>query len=180
MTIPKIINITDNLLANSITNNGSIEALCQLTHEIYFPLNIQDGDSDENIVETSENELYTQKEVVFSMLLKFIDSIIVKKTICVILMKDASTLSEIKKELSENLVNILEEKKPIINNSDDYNCMRNIVTSAQMNFLTDKSDIIKLQSRLINHRNSVSSNSKKKIKSLLNTIYFFHHLIELH
>lgn len=69
MSIPKIINITDNLLANSITNNGSVEALYHLAFEIYFPRHI-DGDSDEP--QHTTKELNTQKEVVFSMLLKFI------------------------------------------------------------------------------------------------------------
>lgn len=69
MSIPKIINITDNLLANSITNNGSVEALYHLAFEIYFPRHIDDGDSDEP--QHTAKELNTTKEVVLSMLLKF-------------------------------------------------------------------------------------------------------------
>lgn len=75
MSVPKIINITDNLLANSITNNGSIEALYQLALEIYFPRYIEnDTDGQQYTIK----ELNTQKEVVFSMLLKFIDCLKVK------------------------------------------------------------------------------------------------------
>lgn len=70
MSIPKIINITDNLLANSITNNGSVEALYHLAFEIYFPRHIDDGDADEP--QHTAKELNTTKEVVLSMLLKFI------------------------------------------------------------------------------------------------------------
>lgn len=70
MSIPKIINITDNLLANSITNNGSVEALYHLAFEIYFPRHIDDGDLDEP--QHTMKELNTTKEVVLSMLLKFI------------------------------------------------------------------------------------------------------------
>lgn len=73
MSIPKIINITDNLLANSITKNGSIEALYQLAYEIYFPRYIDNEPNEENA--QNSKELNTQKEVVFSMLLKFIDSL---------------------------------------------------------------------------------------------------------
>lgn len=72
MTIPKIINITDNLLANSITQNGSVEALFQLAYEIYFPRRIDNEQSAK--IEQNIKELNTQKEVVFSMLLKFIES----------------------------------------------------------------------------------------------------------
>lgn len=71
MSIPKIINITDNLLANSITKNGSVEALYQLAYEIYFPRHIDNEPSDNN--QQNSKELNTQKEVVFSMLLKFVD-----------------------------------------------------------------------------------------------------------
>lgn len=75
MSIPKIINITDNLLANSITNNGSVEALYHLAFEIYFPRYIEHN-SDEP--QYTIKELNTQKEVVFSMLLKFVHSFKVK------------------------------------------------------------------------------------------------------
>lgn len=79
MTIPKIINITDTLLANSITNNGSIEALCQLAYEIYFASNTSSEiEEDRSILVTSEKESNTQKEVVFSMLLKFIGESMVR------------------------------------------------------------------------------------------------------
>lgn len=76
MSTPKIINVTDNLLANSITNNGSVEALCQLALEIYFPRRIDVESSDS---QQSAKELNTQKEVVFSMLLKFIEHVQVKQ-----------------------------------------------------------------------------------------------------
>lgn len=73
MSIPKIINITDNLLANSITNNGSVEALFQLALEIYFPRHARNNAGQTEMPQQTVKELNTQKEVVFSMLLKFID-----------------------------------------------------------------------------------------------------------
>lgn len=73
MSIPKIINITDTLLASSITKNGSVEALCQLAYEIYFVQTTEDGsEKEQTVLLNSEKESNTQKEVVFSMLLKFI------------------------------------------------------------------------------------------------------------
>lgn len=76
MSIPKIINITDNLLANSITKNGSVEALYQLAYEIYFPRHIGNELNDNS--QQNSKELNTQKEVVFSMLLKFVDCLKVR------------------------------------------------------------------------------------------------------
>lgn len=75
MTIPKIINITDTFLANSITKNGSIEALHELAIEIYFRKSVNAQISDEN--QLNAKELSTQKEVVFSMMLKFFDNTLV-------------------------------------------------------------------------------------------------------
>lgn len=76
MSIPKIINITDTLLANSVTKNGSVEALCQLAYEIYFVQTAEpDSEKEQTVLLNSEKESNTQKEVVFSMLLKFISEL---------------------------------------------------------------------------------------------------------
>lgn len=162
MTIPKIINITDNLLANSITSNGSIEALCQLAHEIYFPVIVNDADNVRSM-QTSDKEIYTQKEVVFSMLLKFIDAAIVKKTICVILMKDAHNLGEINREISESMLNVFDEKKPIIHTRTDYWCLRKIVERTQLSFVDRPANKARLKDRFLLHRETVKLTQPIKI-----------------
>lgn len=113
ITVPKIINITDTLLANGGNVRGSTEALLELAHEFFFYDNmtmsaggginsesidaiVGDGGSGGNSsssskigdakagaatmrnvgdAETKINrmEANTQKEVAFSMLLKFLD-----------------------------------------------------------------------------------------------------------
>lgn len=107
ITVPKIINITDTLLANGGNVRGSTEALLELAHEFFFYDNMMmnvggginsdsgvaragDGSGGGNIgdviagndttksvgdAETKINrmEANTQKEVAFSMLLKFLD-----------------------------------------------------------------------------------------------------------
>lgn len=75
ITIPKIINVTDTLLANSVTQNGYIEALRELAYEFYVKQSIGDGD---DLSPSAAKELSTQKEVAFSMLLKFIENPIVR------------------------------------------------------------------------------------------------------
>lgn len=174
MSIPKIINITDNLLANSITNNGSIEALCQLAYEIYFPTNIQDPDNIAKI-EINERDIYTQKEVVFSMLLKFIDATIVKKTICVILMKDGEKLGEINREICESLLNVFDDKKPIIHSLLDYWCLQKITDRTRTTFIREKAIMTRLKSRLLRHREVVIFLLllKTKCTSLIFMLFFF-------
>lgn len=98
ITIPKIINITDNLLANNMIRNGSIISLVELAFEIFFIQKISSSTissplsmtSSKNAVggntgvaatemapiESAElqiKDLSTQKEVVFSMLMKFMN-----------------------------------------------------------------------------------------------------------
>lgn len=77
ITIPKIINVTDTLLANSVTQNGYIEALRELAYEFYVRQSIGDADAND-LTPTAAKELNTQKEVAFSMLLKFIEKPMVR------------------------------------------------------------------------------------------------------
>lgn len=91
ITIPKIINVTDTLLANGGNIRGSTDALLELAHEFFFHENAttttnvgNDGaDTKTNVAEDSATkinrmETNTQKEVAFSMLLKFLDESKVK------------------------------------------------------------------------------------------------------
>lgn len=83
ITIPKIINITDTLLANNQIINCSAKALKELAFEFFFQQNIAPFSYDQQQspssptkdpnVDLNKRELNTQKEVAFSMLLKFVD-----------------------------------------------------------------------------------------------------------
>lgn len=91
ITIPKIINITDNLLANNMIRNGSINSLVELAYEIFFMQRILPPPPSSSassslatsptgtttIISESEElqikDLSTQREVVFSMLMKFVN-----------------------------------------------------------------------------------------------------------
>lgn len=97
ITIPKIINITDNLLANNMTRNGSIISLVELAYEIFLIQRISSSPSISScssatssigtamILPESEElqikDLSTQREVVFSMLMKFMNYYDVRKSI---------------------------------------------------------------------------------------------------
>lgn len=153
MTIPKIINITDNLLANSITKNGSVEALFQLALEIYFPRNF-DKESDDS--QQSAKEQNTQKEVVFSMLLKFIDSFAIKRMICMILLKQTNGSKEIHTELTECLLNILTDQKPLVITLDDYHLIRQMSTLIREYLIGEKANTTRMISRLDKRSDLVS------------------------
>jgi hypothetical protein len=69
ITIPKIINLTDNILANSSIRKCAVLTLCELAYEIFFnqKLNVSEN------AEMYEREMDTQKEVIISMMMKFLD-----------------------------------------------------------------------------------------------------------
>lgn len=79
MTIPKVINITDNLLANNAIRNGSIVSLVELAYEIFFnqkinrSMMVPSPGAGGEPEQTQIKDLNTQKEVVSSMLVKFLD-----------------------------------------------------------------------------------------------------------
>lgn len=107
ITVPKIINITDTLLANNAIVKCSTLALCELAYEFFFKQNtILDSEQHQptekfqhnttaghlhssssttattipgaNIpgtISTTAKDINTQKEVAFSMLIKFLDAI---------------------------------------------------------------------------------------------------------
>lgn len=157
-TIPKIINITDTLLANSITKNGSIEAMCQLAYEINFNKSIStDNHEDRSILLLNEKESNTQKEVVFSMLLKFIGEPMVKKTICMILLKEikADNLKSIRSELVDYLTHSFSDKKSLINDYNDFVAVRQMFVHIFSNL--ERNQKLKFLQRLIHNECSVSS-----------------------
>lgn len=75
ITIPKIINITDTLLANSAIINSSTLALNEVAYEFFFQ---QTPPEEWKLL----REIYTQKEVAFNMLIKFLDNVEVSNNNC--------------------------------------------------------------------------------------------------
>lgn len=75
ITIPKIINIIDNLLAttSSVVKSCGLKCLIALSTELFFKRRTCSDQSEEALMMHSK-EINTQKEVVFSMMLKFLNS----------------------------------------------------------------------------------------------------------
>ena len=76
LTIPKIINIIDNLLAttNVMVKNCGVQALMVLVMELFFRKNyIKPDDNHPEMHEAFYKEINTQREVVFSMMMKFLN-----------------------------------------------------------------------------------------------------------
>lgn len=118
ITIPKIINITDNLLANNNIRSCSVLSLVELAYELFFNENV--------ILDTTElytKELNTQKEVVFSMLIKFLDYFQIQNITSLVILLNKSTSVENENEFLTSTLQMIKDKRIII---DDVNSFRGL------------------------------------------------------
>lgn len=145
ITIPKIINITDTLLANSITMNGCTEALKELTYEFYFQQDIDEDSLNSDASAPTRNleldllrkELSTQKEVAFSMLLKFVNTTEIQKVIGLILLKDEDNIVDMETELVLSFLQMNSENKISLCNMTDYETLNQLFRLIGKNTLTE-------------------------------------------
>jgi hypothetical protein len=72
ITIPKIINLTDTILANSSIRQCAMLTLCELAFNIFFDYQLPEPIAEAN-ANQHERDMNTQKEVVISMMMKFLD-----------------------------------------------------------------------------------------------------------
>lgn len=131
LTIPKIINAVDTLLANSLAKNGSHEALHELAFEFYFQH--QQPSLDESRITSDseriflENELNTQQEVAFSMMLKFLHCENIQKMICLVLINEQKNTKDLKKELKVNIFNVFDDSREIFWNQNQLNLFNRLI-----------------------------------------------------
>jgi hypothetical protein len=115
ITVPKIINIIDNLLAmsNPRVKDCGIEALFILTMEVFFKRNRITGDVE--TIEAAKKEINAQREVVVSMLLKFLYREDVQERLCWILVKSrrntnfSNVINEV--EIHQQLIECMQQER---------------------------------------------------------------------
>lgn len=99
-TTPEVIRITDNLLANQNIRECSLRALIQLSHEIFFNQKAEGRNAN--------SQLNTEKEFIFSILMKFLNEIQVQKCVHLIL-KTYGENQEYKKSVQEAIFSMIEK-----------------------------------------------------------------------
>lgn len=117
ITIPKIINIIDNLMAmsNPKVQECGIASLFVLTSEVFFKRHSIRGDAE--TIEATRKEMSAQREVIVSMLAKFLNKHSVQERLCWILLKSRvnrsfdNVLDEA--ELHQQLIECMEREKEI-------------------------------------------------------------------
>lgn len=112
ITIPKIINLCDNLLANHIVVSSGTLALKELAVEFFFKTceNASTNPSAEDML--AQKDASTQKEVAFSMLIKFLDDRDVQRIVCaILLLNKGQHQPDNEHEVLVNLVQLIAERK---------------------------------------------------------------------
>lgn len=115
VSIPKIINLCDNLLANrSVVPSGTL-ALKELAIEFFFKQSDKTATSESVSLSAEEmlaqKDSNTQKEVAFSMLIKFLDAIEVQRIVCAILLLNKGQQPDNEHEVLVNIVQLIAERK---------------------------------------------------------------------
>lgn len=125
ITVPKIINLCDNLLANrNIVSSGTL-GLIELAFEFFFRTKEASSVSDGASVTAEEmlalKDVSTQKEVAFSMLIKFLDAVEVQRMLGAILMLHKHRQEpDNENEVLVNVVQLVAERKISLDTPRSY------------------------------------------------------------
>lgn len=115
ITIPKIINITDNLLANSNIRVCSIRALVELGHELFF--NCSQSPPNQG----GKGEWNTEREVVFTMMLKFLDYAQVQRAVALIVLSQRNMDMSYEIDAFSYLLTLFRDEKFTIDCEEKFN-----------------------------------------------------------
>lgn len=107
VSIPKLINITDTLLANCSITKCGIRALVQLSYEIFLTESHLDQPAESA---TSKIQLNTEKEFVFSILMKFLQHSEVQKIVYIIILKESENRQNYEASFVENIFELIEKQ----------------------------------------------------------------------
>uniref|UniRef100_A0A182SEX2 Huntingtin n=1 Tax=Anopheles maculatus TaxID=74869 RepID=A0A182SEX2_9DIPT len=122
VTIPKIINICDNLLANNVIRRTAIASVQALTHEIFLLRLSRNSIVPKQLLEA--DECNTQKEVVLNMLMKFPDELDAYRIIPMIMyserLRDGGEATNCESDVLNALVQVLADGKLAIKRNPDY------------------------------------------------------------
>lgn len=142
ISIPKIINLCDNLLANrSVVPSGTL-ALKELAVEFFFKHSEKISMSEIFTLTAEEmlaqKDCSTQKEVAFSMLVKFLDDIEVQRIVCAILLLNKGQPADNEHEVLVNLVQLIAERKIPLADSRAYESVSAIFHILDVSVIQDE------------------------------------------
>lgn len=144
ITIPKIINITDTLLANDV-KSGS-RALNELAFKFFF----NETGCDDNF---SMKDINTQKEVALRMLIKFLHVREVQSSLCNILMLLKSSTGDNENSFYVNLLQVIDDHRELFFDVEQFDSIDLCFKVVGESTLMDDSNLRKTFSLFYNYIN---------------------------
>lgn len=138
MTIPKVINITDNLLANNAIRDCSLRALTHLSYELFF--------NQEDLETVDEAELNTEREFIFSILMKFINYARIQQVVYIIMLGHRENISY-RSESIGGILNVL-DKYQTSEDVLDVQYLAEIMSLSRRTILTNAAKFVAVVQRL--------------------------------
>uniref|UniRef100_A0AAG5CW14 Huntingtin n=1 Tax=Anopheles atroparvus TaxID=41427 RepID=A0AAG5CW14_ANOAO len=146
VTIPKIINICDNLLANNTVRRTALASVQALSHEVFL-LRLTGKSLSPKLFE--EAECSTQKEVVLNMLIKFPEELSVYRLVPMIMSGerlhdgDASQAASCEQDILTALLQVLGEGKLAMKSERKYTIVLRLVECFSRNVLLESKTVLR-------------------------------------
>uniref|UniRef100_A0A182M0T8 Huntingtin n=1 Tax=Anopheles culicifacies TaxID=139723 RepID=A0A182M0T8_9DIPT len=147
VTIPKIINMCDNLLANNVIRRTAIASVQALSHEIFL-LRLSRSSMAPKVLEAAECN--TQKEVVLNMLMKFPDELDAYRIIPMIMYSerlhdsDGTHAASCESDVLTALLQVLGDGKLMIKRDPDYCIILRLFECLSLNQLLESKVVLRL------------------------------------
>uniref|UniRef100_A0A182RZC5 Huntingtin n=1 Tax=Anopheles funestus TaxID=62324 RepID=A0A182RZC5_ANOFN len=147
VTIPKIINMCDNLLANNVIRRTAIASVQALSHEIFL-LRLSRNSMVPKVLEAAECN--TQKEVVLNMLMKFPDELDAYRIIPMIMYSerlhdgDGAHAASCESDVLNALLQVLGDGKLLIRRDADYYIVLRLFECLSPNQLLESKVVLRI------------------------------------
>uniref|UniRef100_A0A182W2X9 Huntingtin n=1 Tax=Anopheles minimus TaxID=112268 RepID=A0A182W2X9_9DIPT len=147
VTIPKIINMCDNLLANNVIRRTAIASVQALSHEIFL-LRLSRNSLVPKVLEAAECN--TQKEVVLNMLMKFPDELDAYRIVPMIMYSerlhdsDGAHAASCESDVLTALLQVLGDGKLTILRDPDYYIVLRLFECLSLNQLLESKVVLRL------------------------------------
>ncbi|KFB36381.1 AGAP003681-PA-like protein [Anopheles sinensis] len=143
VTIPKIINICDNLLANNTVRRTALASVQALSHEVFL-LRPTGKSLAPKVLE--EAECSTQKEVVLNMLIKFPDELAVYRIVPMIMSGERlheGNATNCELDILTAMLQVMREGKLVMKIDRDYNIVLRLMECFSRNVLLESKTILR-------------------------------------
>ncbi|XP_053680458.1 huntingtin [Anopheles nili] len=166
VSIPKIINICDNLLANNVIRRTAIASVQALSHEIFL-LRLSSKSIASKVFEAAECS--TQKEVVLNMLIKFPDELDVYRVVPMIMYSerlhdsDGTQATNCESDVLSALLQVFGDGKLVVTNDREYAIVLRLMECFERSMLLESKMVLRFVEILYTTVSNESCDTLQKV-----------------